>query len=144
MIAEFELPLREYPGMRLISIRVPLISVARGMQMLRRLTYTIHPLQTQWAKRGAISTSASIGNAHRRIQTTDTRIFNTQSTFLSYCAILRPMGADVESPQTNKNPPKPRRALPKYHAGRREGQAKIAFILAEGRMTAATFSGSAW
>ena len=37
----------------------------------------------------------------------------------------------------------PRGALPKYHAKWPIRQAKIVFIVAEGRMTAATFAGSA-
>jgi hypothetical protein len=53
------------------------------------------------------------------------------------------IGADMESPQTEKSPPKPRGALLKYHAKWFMRQAKIAFIVAEGRMTAATFAGSA-
>ena len=49
----------------------------------------------------------------------------------------------MESPKTEKSPPKPRGALLNYHAKWPVRQAKIAFIVVEGRMTAATFAGSA-
>ena len=104
MIAEFGLPLREHPSMRLISILVPHVSVAWGMQMLLRPTHAIHSLRTQWVNRGTIGANASIGNAHRQIQTISTRIFNSQSTFCSCWAILRPMGACMKSPQQIKAP----------------------------------------